>query len=410
MNTKYTIDYIRNNGLIILDAISGSHAYGTAIEGSDIDHRGIFIIERDDLYGMNYVEQVSDETNDSTYYELGRFFELALTNNPNCLEIFNIPEDCIVYKHPLFDYIKTEAFLSKLCENSFGGYAAEQIKKARGLNKKIVNPIDPIKKSPLNFCYVIGNHTEKERPIKEKFKDIYYGFLRLLKLRPARVKYTGYQTLELKKWLDKHGMYQKLCGLINVPNARDVYALFYDWDTHKMFKKFGTKERFDGGKGYRGIVKETAEEELISNEIRLSSIPKGETPLCVISYNKDGYTKYCKDYKDYFSWQLKRNPVRYNQNVKHGKNYDSKNLCHCVRLLQMSIEIAKTGQINVRRNNRDFLLNIRSGEMDYDELIALAESLKKESEEAYANSTLQDRPDKDAANKLLVELRHKFYE
>lgn len=408
-NKKYTIDYIRNNGLILLDAISGSNAYGTNIEGSDIDYRGVFIIEQDDLYGMNYVDQISDDTNDTTYYELGRFFELALKNNSNILELFNVPDDCIVYKHPIFNFINFDAFLSKKCQFTFGEYASEQIKKARGLNKKIVNPMSNIRKSPLNFCYVIGNHNLKSKTFKEILKDVYYGAQRFLKLRPSRIIGAGYQSLELEKWLNKHGMYQRLCGLINVPNAQGVYALFYDWNLHKKFKEFGPSIRFEGGVGYMGIVKETENGEMISNDIRLSSIPKGEKPICVISYNKDGYTKYCKDFKEYNEWVAKRNPIRYNTNIKHGKMYDGKNLSHCVRLLQTSIEIAKTGIVNVRRNNRDFLLSIRNGEMEYDELISLAESLKKEAEEAYATSTLQKEPDREAANALLVELRHRFY-
>ena len=36
-----------------------------------------------------------------------------------------------------------------------------------------------------------------------------------------------------------------------------------------------------------------------SNEIRLSSIPKGETPLIMIYYNVEAYSKYMKEYAEY---------------------------------------------------------------------------------------------------------------
>ena len=77
LKEKYTLDYIKENNLIFLHAISGSHAYGTAIEGvSDTDYRGIFVLEEEDYYGIDYVEQISDETNDIIFYELKRFFQL----------------------------------------------------------------------------------------------------------------------------------------------------------------------------------------------------------------------------------------------------------------------------------------------------------------------------------------------
>jgi hypothetical protein len=60
------------------------------------------------------------------------------SNNPTVLELLNTPEECILYKHPVFDMILNDRdnFLSKKCANSFGGYARQQIGKAKGQNKK----------------------------------------------------------------------------------------------------------------------------------------------------------------------------------------------------------------------------------------------------------------------------------
>ena len=91
-------------------------------------------------------------------YELGRFVELLLKNNPNILEILASPDDCILYKHPLMELLKLVDFLSKLCKDSFAGYAMTQIKKARGLKKKIVNQMEQEKKSLLDFCYVLQGY------------------------------------------------------------------------------------------------------------------------------------------------------------------------------------------------------------------------------------------------------------
>ena len=57
-------------------------------------------------------------------------------------------DDRVRFRQPLFDELKPDLFLSKLRANTFGGNAMGQIRKARGLNKKIVNP-QPEKRHPL---------------------------------------------------------------------------------------------------------------------------------------------------------------------------------------------------------------------------------------------------------------------
>ena len=113
---------------------------------------------KEQFFGLEYLPQISNETNDEVYYEIGRFVELLLKNNPNIIEILATPQDCILYKHPLMEQLKLEDFLSKLCKDSFAGYAMTQIKKARGLKKKIVNPIAKERKSLLDFCSILQGY------------------------------------------------------------------------------------------------------------------------------------------------------------------------------------------------------------------------------------------------------------
>ena len=129
-----TIQELRNNKWIIFEYIAGSISYGLNTPSSDIDIRGIYIQPMDDILSLGYIEQISDETNDTTFYEVRRFLELLSTNNPNILEMVGNIEP--IYKHPVFDIIleQKDNFISKICRNSFGGYAIQQIKKARGLN------------------------------------------------------------------------------------------------------------------------------------------------------------------------------------------------------------------------------------------------------------------------------------
>jgi uncharacterized protein len=329
-----TIAELRQQNLIIFECISGSRAYGTNIETSDTDIRGVFVQPKDSFYGLTRLEQVHDDKNDIIFYELRRFVELLAANNPNILEMLAAPSDCIVVKHPLFDLLQPPMFLSKICRNSFAGYATSQIKKAHGLNKKIHNPQPVVRKALIEFCYVAE----------------------------------GQGSVAVSEWLSRRNWHQKHCGLVALAHINDGYALFYD----------------ETDVGFQGIVRGDA-----ANDVTLSSVPKGSTPVAFMSFNKDGYSAHCRQWKEYWEWVEKRNEHRYENTLEHGKNYDSKNMMHTFRLLEMAEEILKDGQINVRRPNRDWLLKIRKGDFDYAELMAQAEAKVVGIDAAFDASALQ---------------------
>lgn len=152
--------------------------------------------------------------------------------------------------------------------------------------------------------------------------------------------------------------------------------------------------------GYRGMVSEEKD----SNELRLSSVSKGETPICYVTYNQTGYTKHCLDYKNYKDWEKNRNPIRYESNL--NKNYDSKNMMHCTRLIHMGLELAKGEGFNIERTwDREFLLNIRNHKIEYDELIDYIEQKHQEFNEAIKTSQIKEKIDVDFVNNLLIEIR-----
>lgn len=350
-----TIQDLKERQLIIYECISGSKAYGLDLPTSDTDIRGVYILPKETIYGLQYIPQVADKTNDTVYYELGRFIELLMKNNPNILELLATPADKVLIKHPLIDKIKPSLFLSKKCKDTFGGYAFSQVKKARGLNKKIVNPVSKIKKTIFEFCYILEKHG----------------------------------SVPLMKWLAAHDMKQAHCGLVNIPHARDVYGLYYD---------------AEGTLGYKGIMRKEE-----ATTVLLSSIPKTEKLIGYLSFNQDGYIKYCKDYKEYWNWVALRNDARYENNIAHGKNYDAKNMMHTFRLLDMAEEILTKGKVLVKRPNRAALLAIRKGEWLYDDLINMAEQKMQAVEKAYQWSTLPKAPDEAKIEALLVGLRKEFY-
>ncbi|WP_416865779.1 MAG: DNA polymerase beta superfamily protein [Imperialibacter sp.] len=347
-----SIEELRARDIIIFECLSGSHAYGLATPTSDEDIKGVFILPKVDYYGLNYVEQVSDATNDTVYYELKRFVELLARSNPNMLEMLYTPDDSVLKIHPLFKRLREMDLLSKQCKESFGGYAMTQVRKAKGLNKKILNPVERDRKSVLDFCFVAQ----------------------------------GQGSIPVIDFLNKNGINQTECGVANIPHMHEVYGLY------------------QGPGEFRGIVSGSE-----ANDITLSSIPSGLAPVAILSFNKSGYSKHCKEYKEYWEWAEKRNDVRYQNTLQHGKNYDAKNMMHTFRLLTMCEEIGREGKLHVRRHDREYLLSIETGEFQYDDLLQRAEEKIGEIEVAYATSALPEFPDVAELNRALVDMRDQFY-
>ena len=169
-----------------------------------------------------------------------------------------------------------------------------------------------------------------------------------------------------------------------------MFALFYD---------------LDKSLGYKGIIQKEN-----SNEVSLSSIPKNEKLIGYLSCNQDGYSKYCKEYTEYWSWIEKRNEDRYDTNQKHGKNYDSKNMMHTIRLLQTAEQILSTGKLNIHVSNREELLHIKAGNKEYDDLLEMAENLIASIENHYTTSTFPEKPDEAKAIQTLIKIREELYQ
>ena len=175
-------------------------------------------------------------------------------------------------------------------------------------------------------------------------------------------------------------------------------------------KRFTKESGKPMGFGYKGLVK-TGEgaNAAESNQLRLSSIPKGETPICNIIYNKDGYTMHCKDYKEYQEWLENRNETRYVETKEHGQRIDGKNMMHCMRLIRMAQEIGAGKGIQVRRPDAQELLSIRRGEVDLTNLIEMADQAIEEMDNIFDNSDLPKKVNPELVNTLLIKIRKEFY-
>lgn len=88
--------------------------------------------------------------------------------------------------------------------------------------------------------------------------------------------------------------------------------------------------------------------------------------------------------------------------------YDVKHAAHCIRLLNMGIELAKTGRMSTRRPNDEaqLLMEIKAGEWSYRKAERLCLDLWAEFSDAEKLSSLPEKVDIIAANKLLVQVIH----
>ena len=125
----------------IMVSLAGSHLYGTNIETSDWDYRGVCIPPRNYIYGIHNFEQYhSPETCsvDMCVYSLRKFVSLGMQCNPNIVEILWSPPDKHVMHHGIWDslYDIRDAFLSKIAFKSFSGYAKAQLNKIFAQNEK----------------------------------------------------------------------------------------------------------------------------------------------------------------------------------------------------------------------------------------------------------------------------------
>jgi predicted nucleotidyltransferase len=335
---------------VLFSTVAGSHAYGTAHEQSDRDLRGVFALPAQRY--LDLVEpprQIADERNNTIYYALRRFVELATNANPSILELLYMPADCVLRCEPPMRLVQRQRdlFITRRAYDSHVEYASAQIARARGRNKWVNNPQPPDPPTREAFCWVI----------------------------PRDERATPYRPVPLAK----SGIDLTSCRVAALEHTPDVYRLYLYAD--------------DGGRGEKGVFRgETG------GQIVCASIPlEDEATRCVglLIYNRTAHEQAARDHKNYWQWRAARNPTRWTSQEQGERDFDAKNMMHTLRLLLSGEWILRHGEplVRVTGDHLAFLRAILAGQHAYDTLIELADARVQALAELRDRSTLPDHPD-----------------
>ena len=126
---------------IMILTVGGSYAYGTNIENSDLDIRGVTLNSKQSLIGIgDTFEQFNDSATDTTIYSFNKIIKLLINCNPNVCELLGNKPEHYFYVSPIGrEFINNkDLFLSKKAIYSFGGYANQQLRRLENKSNRLV--------------------------------------------------------------------------------------------------------------------------------------------------------------------------------------------------------------------------------------------------------------------------------
>jgi predicted nucleotidyltransferase len=154
--------------LIQYEVWMGSAAYGVSNDSSDLDVYGFLIPPkgvifphlngeidgfgprgpRFEVYQQHHITDTSAKGGqgrvwDYQIYNIVKYFDLVMNNNPNMIDSLFVPERCIQFMTPIGQMVRENRhmFLNKKCWHTFKGYAYQQLHKLR-----IKNPSEESKR------------------------------------------------------------------------------------------------------------------------------------------------------------------------------------------------------------------------------------------------------------------------
>ena len=335
--------------------LHGSRAYGTNVEGSDEDFKGVAIPPKE-MFFSSYktFEQVildGKEEPDTVIFDIRKFLKLAAGANPNLIEVlFTDPSDHVLVTplgRKLLD--NKEIFLSKKIRATFVGYAISQMKKMKSHRGYLLNPPD-------------------HKPTREEFG---------LQEKPEIDKeQMSAAFAEIRKEMDRaqFNFMDHLSEAVKIQIRESMEEMLSNM-------KLGTDEQ------WLGVARS------IGFDDNFIEIMQKERRFLAAKRNFDSY----------LNWKETRNEKRFKDEEK--LHYNAKHAYHLIRLTRMAEEMLTTGKVIVKRPDREELLFIRNGGWTYDQLMEYTEKQNDKINQLYIHSiTLPEHCNLEKVDKLCIQL------
>jgi predicted nucleotidyltransferase len=390
--------------------LTGSHAYGTARPGSDVDLRGCCVApmrtrlslhtkfeqfiwqpgdQSEPLLGPNYIGALaraaehpsagasvgSSGSPDVVIFELAKLVTLCAQANPNMLELLFLDPGEIMLSTPLWERLRAQrrAFLSQKVRFTFTGYAQGQLQRIQGHREWLLHPPTH---EPTRAEFGLPEHSLLAADERNRIEESITKLVRSWTVDEA----------------------------IDLPGAeRDVLRerLREFWSAalraRPVIEPLGQLDQLDM------TVERMGDEELDGRlaDVAGSTLGLGDDVLHTLARERR-YRGAHKRWSQYRKWERERNPKRAALEAAHG--YDTKHGMHLIRLLRMGLEILRDGEVRVRRPDAAELIAIRDGELGYDELLEQARALEQGMRAALGTTSLPREVDEGAIDELLFEL------
>lgn len=329
------LSWIKDNTNFLV--VYGSHAYGLNTPESDLDVRGFCIPPK--KYYLSCFQrfeqaELKDPNPDTTIYEIRKFFNLAGQCNPNALEVLFVNSSEYLFIDEIGEEViaNRDKFLSKRAKFTTQGYAFAQLHKIKLHRKYLLNP-------PKQYP------TRKALGLPEQT------------LIPA--DQLAAVNAAIKKELDKYNF--------------DFFENLDESTKIEIREAWGTMLT---------QLKISGEDQWLSAARTIGL----NDNLIEVMKKERSYASSKKEWDQYQIWKKNSNPKRALLEEKFG--LDVKHASHLVRLMREGKEILTTGQVIVKRPDREELIAIKNGAWSYEKIIEYAEKMQKEMDELYEKCTI----------------------
>lgn len=150
----------------------GSYAYGVSSDNSDVDvygfsipPKGIIFPHLDgyisgfghkpeifEQYQQHHIKDVGAKKEyDLSIYNIVKYFNLVMENNPNCIDSLFTPRNCVLHSTEVGEMVRNDRkiFLHKGSWHKFKGYAYSSISKVK--DKKVKKFVDLCKSKEIGL-------------------------------------------------------------------------------------------------------------------------------------------------------------------------------------------------------------------------------------------------------------------